>query len=266
MKNVSSIMSSFACTAILLSSALSAQAADKPLAKVNGKPISQQMLDVYAEVRAHGGAPSAGTAEEKKAVLEEVINLEIFSQLAEKEGIAKKPEVVAQLKLQRNRVLANMVVGEFLKKRPVTEEMIKAEYDKGVKTISGKEYKAKHILVKTEQEAKDIIKELDAGKKFEDLAKAKSLDSAEKGGDLGWFPAAQMVPEFAAALPGIEKGKYTKAPVKSQFGYHLIMVDDSRNATPPPFDQVKPQIQQKLARDLIEGYVGELRAKAKIEQ
>ena len=267
MKPVSLLMAIVGSSSLLMLTALPIQAADSTV-KVNGKTISQEMIDAYAEIRARGGAPATGTPEEKQQILDEVINLEIFSQAAEKEGLDKKPNVIAQLDLQKNRLLANMVIGEYLQKNPIKEESLKETYDKEIAGGSGKEYKARHILVKTEQEAKDIIKELDAGKDFATIAKAKSTDtgSGAKGGDLGWFPLEQMVKPFSDAVAKQEKGKVSKTPIKTDFGWHIIIVDDSRAATPPPFDQVKDQIRQKLTRDVVEAYVMKARATAKIEK
>jgi len=155
---------------------------------------------------------------------------------------------------------------EYAKKNPVDEASIKAEYDKLKAQMGDKDYNAQHILVKTEQEAKDIIARLDKGEDFSKIAKDKSLDtgSKEKGGDLGWFSPAGMVKPFADAVAGLQKGKFTESPVQSQFGWHVIKLNDIRASQPPAYEKVKDGIQQDLQQRQLAKLVSDLRAKAKI--
>jgi peptidyl-prolyl cis-trans isomerase C len=173
-----------------------------------------------------------------------------------------------RLEVVRQSVLANAYVQDFLKSKPVTDEALKAEYERIKATITGKEYKARHILVEKEADAKDIIAKLkkDVGA-FGKLAMEKSKDAGSKvkGGDLGWFDLSRMVPEFGAAVSTLEKGKFTQEPVKSQFGYHVILLDDSRPIEAPPFEQVKPSLTQQLQQQNLKKQLDELKGKAKIE-
>ena len=165
-------------------------------------------------------------------------------------------------------ILANAYVQDYIKSNPVTEDALKAEYERIKATITGTEYKARHILVEKEAEAKDIIARLkkDAGA-FAKLAKEKSKDpgSGARGGDLGWFDVSRMVPEFGAAVSKLEKGAITQEPVKTQFGYHVIQLEDSKPVEPPPFEEVKPMLSEQLQQQNLKKQLDDLKAKAKIE-
>ena len=184
-----------------------------------------------------------------------------------KRGLDATEDYKAQLELARQSILIRELFANFQKKNPVTDAEIKGEYDKFVAANGGKEYRARHILVEKEDEAKALIAELKKGGKFEDLAKKASKDpgSGANGGDLDWANAASYVPEFSNAMIKLEKGQLTETPVKSQFGFHIIRVDDVREAQLPKLDEVKPQITQQLTQSKLGKFQEDLRAKAKVQ-
>lgn len=235
------------------------------IAIVNGKAVPQSRVDSLAQQVVRSGRPV--TPEMQSQLREEVIAREVFMQEAEKQGLAASDDVKTQMELARQTILIRELFANFLKKNPVTESEMKAEYDKFVASNGGKEYKAHHILVETEAEAKAIIAALKKGGKFEDIAKKQSKDtgSGAKGGDLDWANPSSYVPEFTAALLKLNKGQTTDTPVKSQFGYHIIRVDDIRTAKLPSFDEVKPQIAKQMEQQKLAAFQDELRKKAKIE-
>jgi peptidyl-prolyl cis-trans isomerase C len=244
-----------------------AQASKEPAAvTVNGTAISQRTVDMIAKQGAGSGRPD--TPESRKAIVDQLALQLVIAQEAVKKGLDKTPEVVEQMDAIRQSVLANAYVEDFIKKNPISDDMLKAEYERIKATMTGTEYKARHILVEKESEARDIIAKLDrnAGA-FEKLAKEKSKDpgSKTKGGDLGWFDVQRMVPEFGAAVTRLEKGKFTEKPVKTQFGYHVILLDDSRPVQAPPMDEVKPQLGQQLLQQSVKKQLDALKAQATIE-
>jgi peptidyl-prolyl cis-trans isomerase C len=200
-------------------------------------------------------------------IKEELIAREIFMQEARKRGLDASEDYKAQLELARQSLLIRELFANFQKKNPVTDAEIKAEYDKFVAANGGKEYRARHILVEKEDEAKALIADLKKGGKFEELAKKASKDpgSGANGGDLDWANAASYVPEFSNAMVKLEKGQMTDAPVKSQFGFHIIRVDDVRDAQLPKLEEVKPQITQQLTQSKLGKFQEDLRAKAKVQ-
>jgi len=200
-------------------------------------------------------------------IKEEVIAREIFMQEAQKRSLDASDDYKTQLDLARQSILIRELFADFQKTNPVTDAEAKAEYDKFAAANSGKEYRARHILVEKEADAKAIIAQLKKGGKFEDIAKKSSKDpgSGANGGDLDWANASSYVPEFSAAMTKLEKGKLTETPVKSQFGYHIIRLDDVREAQLPKFEEVKPQITQQLTQQKLAKFQEDLRAKAKVE-
>jgi peptidyl-prolyl cis-trans isomerase C len=235
------------------------------VATVNGTPIYAATIDMMLKERAAQGAPD--TPEVRKQLLEQLTMQTLVANEAVKKGLDKTPEVARQMEMVRTSLLANAYVQDYIKTNVVTDAMVKAEYDKLNAKSGGNEYKARHILVATEAEAKDIIAKLQKDlKAFAGLAKEKSMDPGSKGngGDLGWFNPAGMVPEFGAAVAKLEKGKFTTEPVKSQFGYHVIVLDDSRPITPPPFEPIKEQLKQQVQRNNLKAYFDDMKAKAKI--
>ena len=235
------------------------------IAVVNGKPVPKARLDALTQQLAKAGRPV--TAEMQGQIKEEVIAREVFLQEAEKRGLSSSDDFKAQLELARQTLLIRELFADYQAKNPVTEADMKAEYDKFAAASGGKEYNARHILVEKEEEAKAIIVSLKKGAKFEDIAKKQSKDpgSGAKGGELGWSNAGSYVKEFSDAMVKLGKGKITETPVKSQFGYHIIRVDDVRDAKLPSFDEVKGQVAQQLQQQKLANFQQELRAKAKVE-
>lgn len=234
-------------------------------ATVNGKPISSETVEMMVKERTAQGQPD--TPELRQAIIDNLAMQMLVAEEAVKKGLDKSAETARQLEMLRSSLLANAYVQDWIKTNPVTDEMVKAEYDKMNSTMGGNEYKARHILVKTEEEAKAIIAKIKADlKQFGALAKAQSMDTGSKvnGGDLGWFNASSMVPEFGGAVAKLEKGKFTEEPVKSQFGYHVIVLDDTRPITPPPLEQVKEQLKQQVQRANLKKFFDDMKAKAKI--
>jgi peptidyl-prolyl cis-trans isomerase C len=244
-----------------------AQASKEPAAvTVNGTAISQRTVDML--VKQGAGSGRADSPEARNAIIEQLAMQMVVAEEAVKKGLDKTPEVADQINVVRQSVLANAYVQDYLKTNPITDEMVKAEYDRIKATVTGVEYKARHILVEKEAEAKDIIAKLNKDPAaFAKLAAEKSKDpgSKVKGGDLGWFDASRMVPEFGAAVSKLEKGKFTEVPVKSQFGYHVILLEDSRPIEAPPIEEVKPQLSQQLQQQNMKKQLDALKAAAKIE-
>ena len=236
------------------------------VATVNGTAISQRTVDLIAKQGA--GAGRADTPEARKAIVDQLVLQIVVADEAVKKGLDKTPEVADQLDAIRQSVLANAYVQDYVKTNPVSDEMLKAEYERLKATASGTEYKARHILVEKEAEAKEIIAKLKKDPAvFAKLAMEKSKDPGSKvrGGDLGWFSLQGMVPEFGAAVSKMEKGKFSDEPVKSQFGYHVILLEDTKPIEPPTLEQVKPQLSQQLQQQNVKKHLDALKAAAKIE-
>ncbi len=251
--------------ALSLVAALSMSAWAQNLAVVNGKPVPSSRVEALKQQVERSGRPV--TPDILAQIKEELIAREIFMQEARKRGLDASEDYKAQLELARQSLLIRELFANFQKKNPVTDAEIKAEYDKFVAANGGKEYRARHILVEKEDEAKALIAEIKKGGKFEDLAKKASKDpgSGANGGDLDWANAASYVPEFSNAMVKLDKGQMTDAPVKSQFGFHIIRVDDVREAQLPKLDEVKPQITQQLTQSKLGKFQEDLRAKAKVQ-
>lgn len=235
------------------------------IAIVNGKPVPKARADQLASQLAKSGR--AMSPEIEKQIKEEVIAREVFMQEAQKRGLDATDDFKAQMELARQTILIRELFADYQKANPVTDADVKAEYDRFAAANSGKEYKARHILVEKEEEAKSILANLKKGQKFEDLAKKHSKDpgSGAKGGDLDWSTPNNYVPEFAQAMVKLAKGQTTDAPVKSEFGWHIIRVDDIKDAQMPPLDQVRLQIQQQLQQQRLAKFQEDLRTKAKVE-
>jgi peptidyl-prolyl cis-trans isomerase C len=235
-------------------------------ATVNGKPISQRTVDMLVKQGAGAGRPDSPEA--RKAIIDQLGLQIVVAEEAVKKGLDKTPEVAEQFDAIKQSVLANAYVEDFIKNNPVSDDMVKAEYERIKATITGTEYKARHILVEKESEARDIIARLkkDPGA-FAKLAMEKSKDSGSKGrgGELGWFDLRRMVPEFGAAASKLEKGKFTDTPVKTQFGYHVILLEDSKPIEAPPLEEVKAQLSQQLQQQSVKKQLDTLKATAKIE-
>ena len=239
-------------------------AEDKSAALVNGVSIPQARIDLRVKAAAAQGQPDS--PEMRKAIREDMINLELLSQAAVKQDLDKTAEVKQQIELARQSVLAGAFVQDYAKNHPISDDQLKQEYDNLKANVGNKQYKARHILVDTEDEAKAIIAQLGKKAKFEKLAaKSKDVGSAEHGGELDWAVPTDFVPPFANAMTSLKKGDYTKEPVASQFGWHIIKLDDVRDLKVPPFEELKPQLQQRMQQQIIQNAIAEMRAKAKIE-
>lgn len=235
------------------------------VATVNGSAISQERLDFLLKQTRQQGQPE--TPELRKNILDKLIIEEVVAQEAVKKGLDKSADVLTQLDLAKQSVLIRAYLQDYVKNNAVSDDALKAEYEKIKSQMGDKEYHARHILVESEAEAKSIIAQLKKDpKKFEKLAGEKSKDpgSKVKGGDLGWAAPANFVPEFSAAMTKLQKGQLTAEPVKSQFGWHVIKLEDSRTMQAPPFDEVKQNLQQRQQQQLIDKMIADLRAKAKI--
>lgn len=235
-----------------------------PVATVNGTPIPAAWADALIAEQKAQGAPDSEQL--RKAVTEELIRREVLAQEAKKKGLDKQPQVAAQMDLARQAVLIRADLQEYVKANPVSEAEVKAEYEKIKSNLGDKEYKVRHILVDKEDDAKGIITKLQNGQKFDDLAKdSKDPGSKDKGGDLGWSNPGMFVKPFSEAMVKLEKGKFTPQPVKSDFGYHVILLEDVRPLKAPPFDEIKPQLQQRLQQQKVEKHMMELRAAATVK-
>ena len=251
----------------LLATTVSAETradATEALATVNGKAIPKARADALLAAQVMQGRKD--TEELRKDIREELIRREAIAQAAEKAGLEKKADVAAQMALARQGALISSYINEYIKAHPVTDAQIKAEYDSIRSALGEKEYKVRHILVDKEEDAVAIIDKLKKGEKFEDLAKdSKDPGSKEHGGDLGWSNQAAFVKPFSAAMLALEKGKFTEKPVKSDFGWHVIQLDDVRELKAPTLDEVKPQLSQRLQSKLVEEHVNSLRKAAKVQ-
>ena len=236
------------------------KAAAAPVA--SGKALyPQAQFDTMLKQRIQQGQPD--TPELRNAIREELNTRELLAREAKKANLDKNPDVKNQMELAAQTVLVSAFVADWVKKNPIPDAELRKEYEVIKAQIGDKEYHVKHILVEKEDDAKDIIAQLQKGAKFEDLAKARSKDpgSKDKGGDLDWNAPAGFVKPFSDAMVATPKGKFSTVPVQTQFGYHVILVEDIRDAKVPPFDEVKPQLQQRMQAAYLDKYFKELRAK-----
>jgi peptidyl-prolyl cis-trans isomerase C len=247
-----------------------------PVAIVNGTNLTRPEFDFFVKQLTQGKGPVELTPEQKDQVLDELISMQLLSSQAAKDGLDNDPDVVARLQVARMRLLADAVEQKFLKGKEPTDAELHAEYDEQVGKLDKTEYHARHILIAAKDDkgesnkplAEQIIKKLKAGAKFEDLAKQYSIDTGTKlkGGDLGWFGAGRMVKPFSDAVAGLKKGEITPEPVETQFGLHIIQLEDTREATPPPFDNVKEQVKKIVLQKQFQAYLDGLKKTATIEK
>ncbi|MGZ5157465.1 MAG: peptidylprolyl isomerase [Caldimonas sp.] len=263
------IAASFALAAVAGAGLVPLAVQAQNIAVVNGKPVPKARADaLVAQVQKQAAARGQQLPPEiDKLVKDKVVTDEILTQEAERRGLASSAEFKQQMDLARQSILIGLLSADVDKKSSVTDAEVQKEYDKFKAQASGTEYRARHILVEKEDDAKALIAQLKAGAKFEDLAKKNSKDpgSAENGGDLDFASPTAYVPEFSQAMVKLKKGEYTEAPVKSQFGYHIIKLEDTRDAKFPPLADVKTQIQQRLAQQKAAAFRDELKAKAKTD-
>ena len=243
------------------------QPAAKPaVATVNGKSISAEVFAVWVQAQTNKKVEEL-PADQKKQLLEGLEGLYVSGQEAEKQNVTASPEVAARLELDRLNLLATTLFQNYAKTKTPTEADLKAEYDRQIGGMAKEEFHARHILLKEESEAKAVIAQLGKGAKFEELAKKLSTDEGSKkqGGDLNWFTPDKMVKPFSDAVALLAKGEYTKTPVKTQFGFHVIRLDDKRPLTPPPYDAVKDRLGSIVQQHQVREYIDALRKSAKIE-
>ncbi len=258
-------LSKFALLAAVLAVVATAQAAEeKAVALVNGVAIPQARLDLRVKAAAQQGQPDS--PDMRKALRDDLINLEVISQAAAKSGLDKQPEVAQQLELARESILASAYVQDYVKNHPVSDDALKQEYENLKIRVGNKEYKLSHILVESEDEAKKTSAELKKGAKFAKVAKAKSKDpgSAEKGGELGWAVPSNFVQPFGEAVLKLNKGQISE-PVQTQFGWHIIKLEDTRELKVPSFEEMKPKLENRLQQQIVQKAIEDLRSKAKIE-
>jgi peptidyl-prolyl cis-trans isomerase C len=238
-------------------------AESKSAATVNGVSIPQARLDMRIKAAMAQGQPDS--PELRNAVRDELINIEVLAQAANKKGLNKQAEVIQQIELAKQTILASAFVQDYVKSHPFSDDVLKQEFDKINAQRGNKEYKVSHILVKTEDEAKAVVEQLKKSK-FEDVAMDKSQDpgSSVKGGDLGWAVPSNFVKPFADAMVALNKGQVS-SPVQSQFGWHIIKLEDTRDMKVPSFEEVKPNLSQHMQQQLVQKVIAEQRAKATIK-
>jgi peptidyl-prolyl cis-trans isomerase C len=235
------------------------------IATVNGVAVPQARMDLLMQQQQQRGAPD--NEQMRNMVKDELVNREVIAQEAQRTGVTKIPDVQAQIDMARQEIVVSAYLREYARKNPISDADVQKEYERAKAQHGDKEYKARHILVETEDQAKSLIADLKKGAKFDDLASKNSKDtgSATRGGDLDWNVPGTYDKQFSDAMTKLEKGKYTEAPVKTRFGFHIIQLDDVRPAKFATLAEVKPRIQQMLVQTKIEELVRGLRAKAKIE-
>ncbi|MDB5922183.1 MAG: hypothetical protein JWN13_1119 [Betaproteobacteria bacterium] len=246
-------------------SAAGAQNDNAPAAKVNGTTIPAYRMDAAVKTRIGQGQPD--TPELRKGIREALINQEVVAQEAVKKGLDKRPQVAARIELDRQMTLINAYFEEYLSKNPITDDMLKKEYERLKPQLPPKEYRARHILVEKEDDAKNIIAQIKKGASFEKVAAEQSSDPGSKarGGDLDWGPAERWPKPFAEAVTKLKKGQMVDAPVHTEFGYHIIRLDDERATKVPTFDEAKQQLQQVVQSQMVQKLIADLRGKAKVE-
>jgi len=242
-----------------------APASAETIKTVNGEAIDSSVLDFYIQSRLQK-PPAQVTAEERSQLLDELTDIYLLTTQDAVKEVEDDPRIQAQLELQRRGILAQAVASTVFAGMNISEEEIQAEYESQSKLAPTMQYKARHILVESQGEAADVITQLDNGADFSQLAKDRSTGpSGPSGGDLGWFAPNQMVKPFSDAVASLEDGQYTKSPVQTDFGWHVIMREDSRQSEPPTLDNVRPKIQQTLQQRRFQEYLDKLRADAKVE-
>ncbi|HEY2629961.1 MAG TPA: peptidylprolyl isomerase [Usitatibacter sp.] len=248
------------------SAAAAASASATGKVVVNGVTIPQSRFEAMTRELTAQGQPD--TPERANAIKEELINREVLAQAAGRRGLDKDPDVAAQMDMARQAVLVRALFEREMKANPITDEQLQKQYETFKASMGANEYKVRHILVDKEEDAKAIIADLNKGGDFAKLAKEKSKDTGSKdnGGDLDWAPAAKYVKPFADALTSLQKGQTTQVPVKSDFGYHVIRLDDVRPLQMPPYAEMREQFKQRAQQQAIQKVVMDLRSKAKVEE
>src|ERR1700682_6108989 len=247
--------------AAVVAPAASAKPATPPVAIVDGTPISRNAYDDYLKGLLRGKPVSDVTADEKNQVLDQMVNMQLIAAQAEKDGLEKDPDVSTRIALLRTQILADAAAQKYVKSNEPSDQELHAAYDAATDKT---EYHALHILVPTKEKAEQLIKKIKAGAKCEDVAKAESTDNSKaNGGDLGWFTVARIVKPFGDAVKGLKKGEFTTEPVQTQYGWHIIKLEDTRDA---PFDQMKGQLTNVIMQKKFQDYIDGLKKTAKIEK
>ena len=238
-----------------------------PVASVNGVPITRDFYEFYIKGITQGKNSADLTAQQRAAALDNLIRARLVGEEAVKEGLDKSDDNPYLLEISRLNVLQQAVEQKYLKDRKATDEELRAEYQTQVSAMPKTEYHARHILLAKEADAQKVIERLDKGEKFDAIAKSDSLDpSKSTGGDLGWFSPERMMPEFSGAVVALKPGEYTHNPVHTQYGWHVIQLLDTREVSPPPFDQVKGRLEQIVQAKKFRGYTDDLMKTAKVEK
>ncbi len=247
--------------------ATTAAPAAPTVATVDGVTLTRPEFDIYEKNLLRNAKVQSLTPEQQNQVLDDLITMQVMAAQGEKDGLQSDPDVTANLALLHMRVLADAESQKFVKSTTPSDTDLHAEYETAVSQMDKTEYHARHILVATKDQAEQVIKKLKSGAKFEDLARAQSTDTGSKnnGGDLGWFTTSRMVKPFADAVKNLKKGELSP-PVQTQYGWHVIQLEDTRDAAPPPFDQVKQQLTDAAVRKKLQAYVEDLKKQAKVEK
>jgi peptidyl-prolyl cis-trans isomerase C len=244
-----------------------APAAPAPVATIDGTPISRLEYDIYTKSLLQGRPTTELTTEQRAQVLDELINIKLLASQGLKDGVDKDPDVAGRLEVVRIRVLADSASQKYLKDKEPTDAELHTEYDSAIAAMDKTEYHARHILVASKELADQVIKKIKGGAKFEDVAKAQSTDGSKaNGGDLGWFTLTRMAKPFGDAVKNLKKGEMTQEPVQTQFGWHVIRLEDTRETAPPPFEQVKTQVNNGVIQKKLQAYVETLKKTAKIDK
>jgi peptidyl-prolyl cis-trans isomerase C len=248
-------------------STANAPTAENPaVATVNGQPITKSFFDFYLR-GVTGKEPNELSAEQREQALDNLIRAKVIAAKAEADGVAKAHDTAALIELQRLNVLQNAASEKYLEDKKATDQELRSEYETQVAALPRLEYHARHILVATEDFAKKLVAQLEKGAKFEDLAKRESMDgSKDQGGDLQWFTPDRMVKPFADAVVALKPGEYTHTPVQTQFGWHIIKLEETRDLQAPAFDQVKQRLEQMVQAKKFKAYGDELMKTAKVEK
>jgi peptidyl-prolyl cis-trans isomerase C len=241
--------------------------APAPVATVNGAPLSRAVFDIYAKNITQGKPGADLTPDQKNQALDDLIKIQLIAAVGEKDGLESDPDVASRLQIVKMRILADAEAQKYLKDKEPTDAELHAEYDAQIAQMDKTEYHARHILVASKEQAEQLIKKIQGGAKFEDVAKTNSTDGSKaNGGDLGWFTLARMVKPFGDAVKGLKKGEITTQPVQTQFGWHIIKLEDTRDVSPPPFEQVKAQLINGVKQKKLQAYVDELQKTATIDK
>ena len=250
---------------LVMLAAAAAPAFAQNVATVNGKPIPAAKVEqIVKQVAAQG--KQTDSPQLREAIKKDLIAREVMIQEADKQGFGTRAEVKQALENARQSIVINAMLADYVRKNPVSDAEAKSEYDKYKAQLGDKEYRARHILVATEDEAKGIITKLKGGAKFDELAKAQSKDgSAANGGDLDYASPANYVPEFSKAMVALQKGAITETPVKTQYGFHVIKLEDTRAAKVPPYEEVKQQVVESLQQRKLQAFREDLMKKAKVQ-